>query len=159
MIERSNPCIYAPLTGRIEELKMADDETFSGGTMGDGVLIVPETENILSPVSGELIAVHRAGHAYGIRDSISGFEILIHLGIDTVKLEKRFFYPLKKGGEYVDVGEKLAVFDLEAILKEGVNLQSPVIVLEKRVERDFYILARDRVTEGVTPLFQIKGGD
>ena len=104
--------INAPLTGRVAPINEAPDEIFAQKMMGDGIVIFP-TENILvAPVSGKITMIFPSKHAIGIKTS-DDVEILIHIGLDTVKLEGKPFTLLVNEGQEVKQGDKLMEIDLK----------------------------------------------
>ncbi|WP_278627160.1 sucrose-specific PTS transporter subunit IIBC [Thomasclavelia cocleata] len=119
--------INAPLTGRVAPINEAPDEIFAQKMMGDGIVIFP-TENILvAPVSGKITMIFPSKHAIGIKTS-DDVEILIHIGLDTVKLEGKPFTLLVNEGQEVKQGDKLMEIDFEMIEKAGYSSATPVII-------------------------------
>lgn len=119
--------IKSPLNGKTQDLKTLNDDVFSEGLMGKGVVIVPESNEILAPVNGKIKVVASTLHAIGLRTD-DGVEVLIHMGIDTVKLKGKHFKVLVKKGERVKIGQKIAEADFPAIKKDGYSVACPVIV-------------------------------
>ncbi|WP_431089823.1 beta-glucoside-specific PTS transporter subunit IIABC [Paenibacillus sp. 8b26] len=116
-IPASNETIYAPMTGRSIPLKEVNDPTFGDELMGKGVAFVPAIGELSSPVSGTVLNVFKTKHAMVIRSN-DGAELLIHVGINTVKLRGQFFEAHVQAGDVVQAGDKLLTFDLEHIAKE-----------------------------------------
>ncbi|KJD45070.1 beta-glucoside-specific PTS transporter subunit IIABC [Paenibacillus terrae] len=116
-IPASNETIYAPMTGRSILLKEVNDPTFGDELMGKGVAFVPSIGELSSPVSGTVLNVFKTKHAMVIRSN-DGAELLIHVGINTVKLRGQFFEAHVQAGDVVQAGDKLLTFDLEHIAKE-----------------------------------------
>jgi beta-glucoside PTS system EIICBA component len=119
--------ISAPMQGELITLKKVNDEVFSKEVMGKGIAIVPSSNVVVAPVKGEVAAVFPTNHAIGIK-SEEGLEILIHIGLDTVNLEGKYFKPFTKVGDKVNVGDKLMEFDREAIIKAGFDMTTPIII-------------------------------
>ncbi|MGL5416252.1 MAG: beta-glucoside-specific PTS transporter subunit IIABC [Clostridium sp.] len=119
--------IGSPLNGEIVPLKEVKDEAFSGGILGKGIAILPTEGKVVSPVDGVLTTLFPTGHAIGIK-SDSGAEILIHVGMDTVQLEGKYFKAKAKQGERIKKGQLLLEFDVEKIKKAGFDIITPVIV-------------------------------
>jgi len=119
--------IGSPLTGNIRPLNTVDDNVFSSGVMGKGIAIEPTIGKVFSPVHGHITAFFATGHAIGIT-SEDGVEILIHVGIDTVKLDGKFFVAKVMQGSLVKKGDLLLEFDIEGIKKAGYNITTPIIV-------------------------------
>jgi PTS system beta-glucosides-specific IIC component len=119
--------IKSPLDGEVVELSTVSDDTFAEEIMGKGIAIKPEDGVVYSPVNGTVSMLFPTKHAIGIT-SEEGIEILIHIGIDTVQLEGRYFESYINTGDLVQVGHRLIEFDLEAIQKEGYEVVTPIIV-------------------------------
>ncbi len=119
--------IISPLNGEICPLEQVPDEVFSQKMLGDGVAIIPTDGKICSPVSGTVSQITETLHAYCIT-SEDGLDILIHFGIDSVKLKGKGFKALVKEGDKVEVGTPLCEADTELIKNEGYNLHTPVLI-------------------------------
>lgn len=119
--------IVAPIKGKVISLADVEDEVFNSGALGQGLAIVPEEGKLYAPCNGEISTFFPTGHAIGII-SDKGEEILIHVGMDTVKLEGKGFSPKKKQGDRVRKGELLLVFDIESIKAAGLSTTTPVII-------------------------------
>ncbi len=119
--------IYSPLEGKAMPLKEIDDGVFSEGMVGDGVAIEPTVGELTSPVNGIVSMIFDTKHAIGITDE-NGAEILIHIGMDTVKLEGKHFNVYVKVGDSIKVGDKLVEFDIDMIKKEGYPVVTPIVI-------------------------------
>ncbi|NRT86655.1 beta-glucoside-specific PTS transporter subunit IIABC [Clostridium beijerinckii] len=119
--------LVSPLKGEVKPLSEVKDEAFSKGALGKGIAIEPKEGKIIAPVDGVLTTFFPTGHALGIT-SANGAEILIHVGMDTVQLEGKYFYPKAKQGDTVKAGQVLLEFDINAIEKEGYSLITPVVI-------------------------------
>ncbi|MGJ7922332.1 beta-glucoside-specific PTS transporter subunit IIABC [Neobacillus sp. LXY-4] len=119
--------LFSPLKGEVKPLSEVKDSTFSSGIMGKGFAIQPTEGKVVSPVTGRVTTIFKTKHAIGIT-SDNGAEILIHIGLDTVKLNGKHFTAHVKDGDFVDVGDTLVTFDLEAIKAEGYDLTTPIII-------------------------------
>lgn len=117
--------ILSPCDGEIIKLESVMDEVFSSGIMGEGFGVLPSRGKICAPISGKIENIHRAAHAYSI-SSDEGFDVLVHIGIDTVELEGECFEPLAKIGEHIELGDELAKADVNKILERGFD---PVVVV------------------------------
>lgn len=122
-----NEEIAAPVKGEVIELSQVEDEAFSTGALGAGIAIVPAEGKLYAPVDGTVATFFPTGHAIGMV-SKGGAEILIHVGMNTVKMEGKGFSPKVKEGETVKKGQLLLEFDLEEIKKAGCSAVTPVIV-------------------------------
>ncbi|WP_246494588.1 glucose PTS transporter subunit IIA [Brenneria izadpanahii] len=119
--------IIMPINGTLVPLSEVNDKAFSSGVVGEGIAIIPEEGRVYAPVDGVVAMTFDSGHAVGIR-SARGIEILIHVGIDTVRLQGRHFTCKVTEGQSVKQGELLIEFDLEAIRRDGFDPVTPVIV-------------------------------
>ncbi|EHS58251.1 beta-glucoside-specific PTS transporter subunit IIABC [Paenibacillus sp. Aloe-11] len=116
-IRATNETILAPMTGRSIPLKEVNDPTFGDELMGKGVAFVPVIGELSAPVNGTVLNVFKTKHAMVIRSN-DGAELLIHVGINTVKLRGQFFEAHVQAGDVVQAGDKLLSFDLEHIAKD-----------------------------------------
>ncbi|MDK8763699.1 glucose PTS transporter subunit IIA [Corynebacterium sp. MSK218] len=112
--------IASPSTGEVVPMAEIDDPVFSAGTLGDGVGIVPENNDVYSPVSGTVMSAMKSGHAYGIKTE-DGVEVLVHIGINTVKMKGDGFTPAVKKGDTIQKGELLATVDFDKIREAGYD--------------------------------------
>jgi PTS system D-glucosamine-specific IIC component len=118
--------LNSPLTGVAKDLSEAPDEAFANKMMGDGVVIVPSDGIVVAPADGEISFVFPSKHAVGLTTT-DGLELLIHIGIDTVKLDGKGFETFVKDGDKVKMGDKLLSFDLEFIKNNAPSIASPCI--------------------------------
>jgi glucose-specific phosphotransferase system IIA component len=121
--------LLSPMTGTAIPLDQVPDSAFSRKLLGDGVAILPEEGLILSPVNGCLSAISHTLHAY-IFSTDDGLEILVHVGLQSVGLQGRGFYPLVEAGTAVQAGQPVADIDLMLLRKKGVPLYTPVVICE-----------------------------
>ncbi|MGX7132024.1 beta-glucoside-specific PTS transporter subunit IIABC [Enterococcus songbeiensis] len=119
--------ISAPLQGEIAPLSVAKDEAFAQGALGKGILIYPKTGEVVAPFDGTVMTLFPTKHAIGLV-SDGGLELLIHIGLDTVQLNGKFFEAHVQQGDQVKKGQALITFDLEAIKQAGYSVETPVIV-------------------------------
>ncbi|WP_315067491.1 beta-glucoside-specific PTS transporter subunit IIABC [uncultured Clostridium sp.] len=119
--------LISPLKGEVKALSEVKDEAFSKGALGKGIAIQPVEGKILSPVDGVLTTFFPTGHALGIT-SDSGAEILIHVGMDTVQLEGKHFYPKAKQGDIIKKGQLLLEFDVKDIEAAGYSMITPIVI-------------------------------
>ena len=119
--------IKAPTAGRAAALSEVNDDVFSQEVLGKGAAIFPEEGKVYAPADGTVTIFFETGHAIGM-ETDNGAEILIHVGIDTVNLQGKYFTPKAKVGDQVKAGDLLLEFDLDAIRKEGFDTVIPVIV-------------------------------
>ncbi|WP_455915987.1 PTS beta-glucoside transporter subunit IIABC [Pantoea agglomerans] len=139
--------VVSPISGETLPLEQVQDATFASGLLGKGVAIVPQQGRVLSPVNGIVSSMFRTGHAVGLT-SDDGAEVLIHVGLDTVKLDGQFFFPRVSNDQPVRVGDLLLEFDLEAIKAAGYDLTTPVLVSNSDDYIDVLILSDGAVSAG-----------
>jgi len=120
--------IFSPVSGEIYPVENVPDQTFASKIMGEGVAILPSEEIVYSPVNGVINTVFKTKHAIGIV-SDNNVELLIHVGINTVELEGKYFDAYVKEGDKVSVGDKILSFDLDKINKDGYDMTILMIVL------------------------------
>lgn len=119
--------VFSPITGEVKPLSEVPDPAFSEEIMGKGFAIQPSEGRVVSPINGTVFSLSKSGHAIGLV-SDTGAEMLIHIGIDTVKLKGQFFSPKVQAGAKVAVGDVLMEFDREQIEKAGYTTITPVII-------------------------------
>lgn len=119
--------LYAPVEGKLLPLNKIEDKAFSTGALGKGVAIYPKNNIFVSPVEGTVKMLFPTKHAIGI-ETKEGVEILIHIGIDTVRLNGECFNALVKTGDQVKVGTPLIQTDLDAIIEKGYDVITPIII-------------------------------
>lgn len=119
--------IYAPIVGEAVALDTIQDEVFSSGAMGKGVAIIPAEGKVYAPCDGTISTFFPTGHAIGIETG-HGADILIHVGMDTVKLDGKGFLPKVKEGDKVTRGQLLLEFDMEYMKSQGYSVITPVVI-------------------------------
>ena len=119
--------LAACLTGTVVPLAEVKDEAFASGALGDGIAIEPAVGELVAPADGEISSTFDTHHAVGMT-TVDGAELLMHIGIDTVKLGGKHFTYLVNEGDKVRKGQLLIRFDIEAIKAEGYPVTTPLIV-------------------------------
>ena len=127
--------VTSPATGKVIPLSEVKDEAFASEALGKGVAIVPEEGCVVAPFDGTVTMVFDTGHAVGLT-SEDGVEMLIHIGLDTVKLNGKYFEKLVTNNEKVTAGQPLIRFDLAAIKDAGYDVTTPVIVTNMDAFKD-----------------------
>lgn len=147
--------LYAPVKGKIIPIDEVGDPTFAEKILGDGAAIVPETGLIVSPSDATVDTVFETNHAVSLATD-GGAELLIHVGIDTVKLKGKHFKAMVKNGERVKTGQPLIEFDVEKIKAEGYDTTTSVVVTN---HKDYASIERsgDNAIEK-KPFLSLKGG-
>ncbi len=137
--------IASPAEGKAISLSEVADATFAQEILGKGAAIVPEKGVIYAPFDGKVDVMFETGHAVGLVGE-NGVELLVHIGIDTVNLEGKYFSPKKAAGDVVKKGDVLIEFDIEKIKEAGYDVTTPVIVSNT----DQYAIVEKTATGEVT---------
>ncbi|MCM3729494.1 beta-glucoside-specific PTS transporter subunit IIABC [Neobacillus cucumis] len=119
--------VASPLKGKVIPLNQVEDAAFSSEVMGKGIAIEPSEGKVVSPVNGVVTTLFRTKHAVGITSDY-GVEILIHVGMDTVKLEGEHFTAHINQGDTVKAGDLLVEFDIAKIKAAGCEVTTPIII-------------------------------
>lgn len=127
--EQNDGVITAYANGELTEIEKVNDETFASKVLGDGIAIIPEDGNIYAPVDGEISVAVESGHAVGFTD-MNGTVYLIHIGIDTVQLNGKYFKVNVQVGDQIKRGDLLVSFDKEKVEKAGFDTACMLIVTE-----------------------------
>lgn len=127
--EQNDGVITAYANGELTEIEKVNDETFASKVLGDGIAIIPEDGNVYAPVDGEISVAIESGHAVGFTD-MNGTVYLIHIGIDTVQLNGKYFKVNVQVGDQIKRGDLLVSFDKEKVEKAGFDTACMLIVTE-----------------------------
>ena len=127
--EQNDGVITAYANGELTEIEKVNDETFASKVLGDGIAIIPEDGNVYAPVDGEISVAIESGHAVGFTD-MNGTVYLIHIGIDTVQLNGKYFKVNVQVGDQIKRGYLLVSFDKEKVEKAGFDTACMLIVTE-----------------------------
>lgn len=142
--------VVSPLNGQLKPIENASDVTFASKALGNGVLIIPEDGQVLSPTDGIVETVFPSGHAIGVVTD-TGIEVLIHIGIDTVELDGQGFKVLVEKGQTVVQGQPLLEADLDLIKEAGYSTETVMTItntdhfLDVICQQEGIIKAGDRV--------------
>ncbi|WP_405113118.1 beta-glucoside-specific PTS transporter subunit IIABC [Paenibacillus sp. FSL K6-1217] len=124
---KSRMVIFAPIEGEAIPLREVKDEAFAQEAMGQGMAIKPGKGEVVAPFDGTVETVFRTKHSIGLK-SVEGVEVLIHVGLDTVKLKGQHFNVVVQEGDTIKHGQLLMEFDMKAIEAAGFDTTTPVIV-------------------------------
>ncbi|MGO0058557.1 PTS sugar transporter subunit IIA [Brevibacillus fluminis] len=146
--------LIAPLTGKAVPLESVPDPVFSQKIAGDGIAIEPTQGKLVSPVNGKVGHIFHTAHAL-VLQSEEGLELLIHIGLDTVKLNGQGFTPHVKAGDEVKAGDVLIEFDLQALEQAGYKTVTPVLItnLDKVEQKQFMV--GNSVTAGSDKIMEL----
>ncbi|KRO16399.1 sucrose-specific PTS transporter subunit IIBC [Lacticaseibacillus saniviri] len=139
--------VAAPVDGTVVSLKTVDDQVFASEMMGKGAAIVPSDDNIYAPVAGTITVAYPTKHAYGLLAD-DGAEVLIHLGIDTVKLDGNHFTTTVSQGQHIDVGEVLGTMDRTAVKAAGYDTTVMIVVTNTASYASVDRIDNDQVSHG-----------
>ena len=151
---RKTAIIYSPVNGIAADLSTAPDEGFAGKMMGDGAVVTPTEGTVYAPADGEVEFIFDTKHAIGFQTD-SGIPMLLHMGIDTVKLEGKGFEILVTEGQKVKMGEPMMKLDLEFLSANAPSLVSPILDTEPEDNQRIRLLANGEIKAG-EPLFAVE---
>lgn len=141
-VEFKDQGIVSPIQGAAVELKNVNDPVFSAGTIGKGLAVQPNNNEVRAPFDGEVISVFPTKHAIGLK-SENGVELLIHLGINTVNLKGKYFDAKVAAGQKVKQGDLLETFDVDQIKAAGYDTVVPIIVTNTNNFDDIIVEKKD----------------
>ena len=151
---RKTAIIYSPVNGIAADLSTAPDEGFAGKMMGDGAVVTPTEGTVYAPADGEVEFIFDTKHAIGFQTD-SGIPMLLHMGIDTVKLEGKGFEILVTEGQKVKKGEPMMKLDLEFLSANAPSITSPILDTEPEENQRIRLLANGEIKAG-EPLFAVE---
>lgn len=155
--EKEVNILVSPVAGKVIDLSKVNDELFASKTLGDGLAIIPTNGNLYAPCDSEVIMLFETKHAIGLKTK-NGAEILIHIGVNTVRMNGDGFKTFVKTGDNVKEGDLLIQFDLDKI--SNANLDSTVMIVNNNgAEYGYKVLNKScgNVEKG-NILFDVKGG-
>lgn len=152
--EQESVMIYSPVNGKAAELSKTPDEAFANKMMGDGAVVIPEDGKVYAPADGEVGFVFETKHAIGFVTD-SGISMLLHMGIDTVKLNGKGFKVYVENGQKVKKGDLLMEIDLAYVKKHAPSIASPILCTELEENQSVRLLKSGSVKAG-EPLFAVE---
>lgn len=139
--------IGSPADGECISLSKVSDPTFSGEILGKGSAVIPHTNKIVAPTDGTVSMIFPTGHAFTM-ETAEGVELLVHIGIDTVKLDGKHFSKFVNDGDVVKKGDLIIEVDLDEVKAAGYDTAIPVIVCNTGDYKDVQAIAEGTVTSG-----------
>lgn len=151
--EKTIVTIYSPMNGKVIELKEVPDEAFAQKMVGDGCAIEPDKGIICSPIDGQLMNIFPTNHAI-IFETIDGLEMIVHFGIDTVKLDGKGFQKLREPGP-IKIGDEIVKYNLDDI-KDGVpSTRSPIIINNMEKVEKIEVLSLEKLVKIGEPIMKV----
>lgn len=129
--------LYSPVTGKCFEIETCEDETFSSKVLGDGYYILPTENVVCSPCNGKIQSIFPTKHAVGITKE-DGTEVMVHIGVDTVKLDSSMFTSFVKVGDKVKPGTPLIKFDDRYLYDKSINMSIIVVMINSQNSSNAY---------------------
>lgn len=139
--------IVSPLKGKKIDLENVKDSVFAEGVLGKGVAIEPTEGIVTAPADGTISALFPTLHAIGITTD-EGIELMIHIGLNTVELDGKYFTAFVEKGEKIKKGQKLIEFDQKAIKEAGYVLETPIIVTNSGDYKEISVTCRNEIKRG-----------
>ena len=145
--------IYSPINGKVIELKEVPDEAFAQKMVGDGCAIEPDKGSICSPIEGQLMNIFPTNHAI-IFETIDGLEMIVHFGIDTVKLDGKGFQKLREPGP-IKVGDEIVKYNLDEIKDDVPSTRSPIIINNMEKVEKIEVLSLGKIVKIGEPIMKV----
>lgn len=147
--------ICSPCAGCLKALQEVKDPTFSTGILGQGIAIVPSEGKFYAPADGIVATLFPTGHAAALKTA-EGADILLHIGLDTVKLNGQYFTIHVEEGQQVKKGDLLLEADLEAVKAAGYDTTTPIVISNADTFDDIRISDAEKVSTGEEILWLVK---
>lgn len=151
--EKTVVTIYSPMNGKVIELKEVPDEAFAQKMVGDGCAIEPDKGSICSPIEGQLMNIFPTNHAI-IFETIDGLEMIVHFGIDTVKLDGKGFQKLREPGP-IKVGDEIVKYNLDEIKDNVPSTRSPIIINNMEKVEKIEVLSLGKIIKIGEPIMKV----
>ena len=151
--EKAVVTIYSPMNGKVIELKEVPDEAFAQKMVGDGCAIEPDKGIICSPIDGQLMNIFPTNHAI-IFETIDGLEMIVHFGIDTVKLDGKGFQKLREPGP-IKVGDEIVKYNLDEIKDNVPSTRSPIIINNMEKVEKIEVLSLGKIVKIGEPIMKV----
>jgi len=148
--------VYAPADGEVIPIEETSDSVFANKTMGDGFAVLPTQNTVRSPVAGEVIIISNTKHAIGLRMK-NGYEVLIHMGVDTVELNGKPFDLHIHVGDILEGGQLLGTMDLSMVKEHGLATDVIVVFTDNPAnEMDFVLKTGFKKAGDIITTLQMK---
>ena len=151
--EKTIVTIYSPINGKVIELKEVPDEAFAQKMVGDGCAIEPDKGSICSPIEGQLMNIFPTNHAI-IFETIDGLEMIVHFGIDTVKLDGKGFQKLREPGP-IKVGDEIVKYNLDEIKDNVPSTSSPIMINNMEKVEKIEVLSLGKIVKIGEPIMKV----
>jgi len=145
--------IVAPIEGKTVALCEVNDSVFSTGIMGKGIAIIPEIGRLIAPFDGVVTTLFDTLHAVALT-SVEGVELLIHIGLETVKLNGQYFKACIKNGDNIKKGDLLIEFDIKKLKEAGYDIITPVVVTNIEDYTDL-ILVTEKIVNNYNEVIKV----
>ncbi|GMQ73364.1 beta-glucoside-specific PTS transporter subunit IIABC [Tetragenococcus halophilus] len=133
MAKNKDVILESPVKGEVLPLTRVNDDVFSSGLVGDGLAIEPTEGQLTAPIAGEVTMVFETNHALGIKTD-NGAELLLHIGVDTVKMDGKGFHSYVQQGDRVEQGQQLITFDIDQIKRSGFEATVICVITNNNFE-------------------------
>ena len=145
--------IHSPLAGKVCGLDGVMDPAFSNRMVGDGIAVIPENTEVVAPVDGKVVSIFETKHAV-VFENKANIRVLLHVGIDSMRLQGEGFIAHVINGQHVREGAKLLTLDLDYLQSHVQELTSPVVITESRKRYKIRPIAEGHVNIG-DPLYEV----
>lgn len=146
--------IYSPVTGKQIALEEVNDKVFASKMMGEGIAFQNIESLVFAPCDGEVVMVPDSKHALGIKADC-GIELLLHIGLDTVKLKGEGFQVLVNVGDKIVKGDSLIKVDLDFMKSKGIDLTTPMIITDAD-DKGITVIRNDSVRKGESIVIEVE---
>lgn len=136
--------LYSPLSGNAIALENVNDPTFASGALGKGFAVVPSEGKVYAPFDGTLDLLYDTKHALGMTSS-DGIELLVHVGLNTVELDGKYYTAHAESGDTIKKGQLLLEFDISRIKEAGYDITTPVIVTNADNYKETVVVKTGRI--------------
>ena len=147
-IKTDESFIYDPIQGKVVPQEEIPDPVFASGTMGFTVAIEPEEGQVCAPFHGIVETLFPTKHAIGLVSDDGKKKLLIHIGMNTVELDGKYFKSYVQPGDMVEKGQRMVEFDMEKIKEEGYPLITPICVVNSEEFEELAVVQQDHVDKG-----------